>query len=92
MQNFRTLGLIIKKVRDLFILTDKYGKIIRCGVELEMKYVSSVSFYQSNVVWKKGRPSSPLMGETQTFWTGEQSWWEIFLLTACSESTVSYKV
>ena len=30
MQNFRTLGLIIKKVRDLFNLSDKYGKIIRC--------------------------------------------------------------
>ena len=30
MQNFRTLGLIIKKVRDLFNLPDKYGKIIQC--------------------------------------------------------------
>ena len=30
MQNFRTLGLRIKKVRDLFILSDEYGKIIRC--------------------------------------------------------------
>ena len=30
MQNFRTLGLIIKKVRNLFNLSDKYGKIIRC--------------------------------------------------------------
>ena len=30
MQNFRTLGLIIKKVRDLFNLSDKYGKIIQC--------------------------------------------------------------
>ena len=35
MQNFRTLGLIIKKVHNLFNLSDKYGKIIRC--------VSSVS-------------------------------------------------
>ena len=30
MQNFRTLGLIIKKVRNLFNLPDKYGKIIQC--------------------------------------------------------------
>ena len=30
MQNFRTVGLIIKKVRDLFNLSDKYGKIIQC--------------------------------------------------------------
>ena len=30
MQNFRTLGLIIKKVRDLFNLPDKYRKIIQC--------------------------------------------------------------
>ena len=30
MQNFRTVGLRIKKVRDLFILSDEYGKIIRC--------------------------------------------------------------
>ena len=34
MQNFRTLGLIIKKVRDLFNLSDKYGKIIQCVVHL----------------------------------------------------------
>ena len=33
MQNFRTLGLIIKKVRDLFNLPDKYGKIIQCDLE-----------------------------------------------------------
>ena len=31
MQNFRTLGLIIKKVRNLFNLSDKYGKIIQCA-------------------------------------------------------------
>ena len=30
MQNFRTVGLILKKVRDHFNLTDKHGKIIRC--------------------------------------------------------------
>ena len=30
MQNFRTLGLIITKVHNLFNLSDKYGKIIRC--------------------------------------------------------------
>ena len=39
MQNFRTLGLIIKKVRNLFNISDKYGKIIRCGGEQgELKY------------------------------------------------------
>ena len=32
MQNFRTLGLIIKKVRNLFNLPDKYGKIIQCAL------------------------------------------------------------
>ena len=31
MQNFRTLGLIIKKVRDLFTLTHKCWNIIQCG-------------------------------------------------------------
>ena len=30
MQNFRTLGIIIEKVGDLFTLPDKYGKIIQC--------------------------------------------------------------
>ena len=39
MQNFRTLGLIIKKVRNLFNLSDKYGKIIRCVTELETKII-----------------------------------------------------
>ena len=33
MQNFRTLGLIIKKVRNLFNLSDKYGKIIQCVIK-----------------------------------------------------------
>ena len=36
MQNFRTLGLIIKKVCDLFNLPDKYGKIIQCGLEVDI--------------------------------------------------------
>ena len=31
MQNLRTVGLILKKVRDHFNLTDKHGKIIRCA-------------------------------------------------------------
>ena len=30
MQNFRTLGLIIKNLRDLVTLTHKYLKIIQC--------------------------------------------------------------
>ena len=37
MQNFRTLGLIIKKVHNLFNLSDKYGKIIWCA--LKLKYI-----------------------------------------------------
>ena len=42
MQNFRTLGLIIKKVRDLFNLPDKYGKIIQCEKGLvDLNYVLS---------------------------------------------------
>ena len=41
MQNFRTLGLIIKKVRDLFNLSDKYGKIIQCvGRQRLLKYLA----------------------------------------------------
>ena len=31
MQNFRTRGLIIKQVCNLFNLPDKYGKIIQCA-------------------------------------------------------------
>ena len=39
MQNFRTLGLIIKKVRDLFNLSDKYGKIIQCGLAIQQRHL-----------------------------------------------------
>ena len=36
MQKIRTLGLIIKKVRDLFTLTHKYWKIIQCGYDISL--------------------------------------------------------
>ena len=46
MQNFRTLGLIIKKVRELVTLTHKYWKIIQCAlnINLEERYKFSCSF------------------------------------------------
>ena len=53
MQNFRTLGLIIKKVRDLFNLSDKYGKIIQCAwgrIEESRRNNSASSF-----VWEEAR-------------------------------------
>ena len=51
--NFKTLGLIIKKVRDLFNLRNKYGKKIQCkisrlreGVKVEKNVIIfTLSFY-----------------------------------------------
>ena len=42
MQNLRTVGLILKKVRDHFNLTDKHGKIIQCGRVTRRKYSNEI--------------------------------------------------
>ena len=60
MQNFRTLGLMIKKVRHLFNLSDKYGKIIRCGSETSKcrEYGDKCLVYQFGLIFS---------GETVSF-------------------------
>ena len=51
MQNFRTLGLIIKKVRNLFNLSDKYGKIIQC--EIYSQFVRDRTYFVHESVLKE---------------------------------------
>ena len=59
MQNFRTLGLIIKKVRDLFNLPDKYGKIIQC-VEYAFMNSARPDFHNYSLIGKVLSNTSPI--------------------------------
>ena len=75
MQNFRTLGLIIKKVRNLFNLSDKYGKIIRCGMSciVDPPDLSSLQAYKNIGCSDAGRMLN-LSGQEMTQFAKERQW------------------